>query len=162
MRAAPPPTAGHTFFTYPYRRLFWQSTSLSNHNQAFKNTTTDDLLAPVLQAVVERSGVDPASLGDIVIGNVLQAGSGAVSARWVVGVRRGSWAASHGGFQEGRARARGRALRTYLLTFDSNPPPCSMAQFYAGIPHTVPLATINRQVRTHAFILLGKSPLARV
>ena len=49
--------------------------------QAFKSTTTDDLLAPVLQAVVERSGVDPAALGDIVIGNVLQAGAGAVSAR---------------------------------------------------------------------------------
>ena len=49
--------------------------------QAFKNTTTDDLLAPVLQAVVERSKVNPAALGDIVIGNVLQAGSGAVSAR---------------------------------------------------------------------------------
>lgn len=25
----------------------------------------------------------------------------------------------------------------------------SMAQFYAGIPHTVPLATINRQVSKH-------------
>jgi hypothetical protein len=49
--------------------------------QAFKSTTTDDLLAPVLKAVVERSGVDPKALGDIVIGNVLQAGSGAVSAR---------------------------------------------------------------------------------
>ena len=48
---------------------------------AFKSTTTDDLLAPVLAAVVQQSGVDPATLGDIVIGNVLQAGAGAVSAR---------------------------------------------------------------------------------
>jgi len=48
---------------------------------AFKSTTTDDLLAPVLAAVVKQSGIDTASLGDIVIGNVLQPGAGAVGAR---------------------------------------------------------------------------------
>lgn len=48
---------------------------------AFKSTTTDDLLAPVLEAVVKQSGVDAATLGDIVVGNVLQPGSGAVGAR---------------------------------------------------------------------------------
>lgn len=38
----------------------------------------------MLKAVVATSGVDPKALGDIVVGNVLQAGSGAVSARCVV------------------------------------------------------------------------------
>jgi acetyl-CoA acyltransferase 1 len=50
--------------------------------QSFKNTTTDDLLAAVLKAVLDESGVDPAAIGDIVIGNVLLPGAGAVSARW--------------------------------------------------------------------------------
>lgn len=36
-----------------------------------------------MQAVLERSGVDPKALGDIIVGNVLQAGAGAVSARCV-------------------------------------------------------------------------------
>lgn len=64
-----------------YTPLLTSPDPTSIHKKAFKTTTTDDLLAPVLQAVVERSGVDPAALGDIVIGNVLQAGAGAVSAR---------------------------------------------------------------------------------
>ena len=46
---------------------------------SFANTTPDHLLATVLRAVVERSGIDPASIGDVVVGNVLQPGGGAVS-----------------------------------------------------------------------------------
>lgn len=62
----------------------WYSPAYNySRKQVFKNTTTDDLLAVVLKAVVERSGVDAASVGDIVIGNVLQPGSGAVAARCV-------------------------------------------------------------------------------
>jgi len=38
---------------------------------AFKDTAPDVLLTAVLKGVVERSGVDPAALGDLVIGNVL-------------------------------------------------------------------------------------------
>lgn len=49
--------------------------------QAFKSTTTDDLLGSVLKAVVDQSKIDPASVGDIVVGNVLQPGAGAISAR---------------------------------------------------------------------------------
>lgn len=41
----------------------------------------DELLATVLQAVLGRSGVDPLLVGDIIVGNVLQMGSGAVSSR---------------------------------------------------------------------------------
>ncbi|BFI08276.1 acetyl-CoA C-acetyltransferase [Marchantia polymorpha subsp. ruderalis] len=41
----------------------------------FKDTPADDLLAPVLKAVVERSGVNPAEVGDIVVGTVLAPGS---------------------------------------------------------------------------------------
>ncbi|KAH7433604.1 hypothetical protein KP509_07G077000 [Ceratopteris richardii] len=37
----------------------------------FKDTYADDLLAPVLKAVVERTGLDPAEVGDIVVGTVL-------------------------------------------------------------------------------------------
>ena len=37
----------------------------------------------MLKAVVDKSGIDPAAIGDIVIGNVLQPGSGAVAARCV-------------------------------------------------------------------------------
>ncbi|KAI5058213.1 hypothetical protein GOP47_0026383 [Adiantum capillus-veneris] len=41
----------------------------------FKDTYPDDLLAPVLKAVVERTGVNPAEVGDIVVGTVLAPGS---------------------------------------------------------------------------------------
>ncbi|KAH7290384.1 hypothetical protein KP509_30G046000 [Ceratopteris richardii] len=41
----------------------------------FKDTYADDLLAPVLKAVVERTGLDPAEVGDIVVGTVLAPGS---------------------------------------------------------------------------------------
>ncbi len=68
---------------------------------AFAKTTPDHLLATVLRAVVDRSGIDAASLGDIVVGNVLDPGGGAAMSR--------------------------------------------MAQLMAGIPHTVPLSTVNRQ-----------------
>eukprot|EP00903_Cladosiphon_okamuranus_P010416 g9852.t1 len=68
---------------------------------AFKDTTPDVLLAEVLSAVLARSGVSAADVGEICVGNVLQAGSGALSSR--------------------------------------------VAQIRAGIPHTVPLSTVNRQ-----------------
>jgi acetyl-CoA acyltransferase len=35
---------------------------------SFKDTRPDDMLAPVLKAVVEQSAVDPATIGDVVIG----------------------------------------------------------------------------------------------
>ncbi|KAH7429777.1 hypothetical protein KP509_09G065900 [Ceratopteris richardii] len=41
----------------------------------FKDTYADDLLAPVLKAVVERTGLNPAEVGDIVVGTVLAPGS---------------------------------------------------------------------------------------
>jgi acetyl-CoA acyltransferase 1 len=68
----------------------------------FKDTPADDLLAPVFRAVLERTGVDPAEVGDICVGTVMAPGS---------------W----------------RAME------------CRMAQFYAGIPDTVPIRTVNRQ-----------------
>lgn len=40
-----------------------------------KDTLPDDILAPVLKAVVERTGVDPKDIGDIVIGSVLAPGA---------------------------------------------------------------------------------------
>lgn len=36
-----------------------------------RDTTADDLLAPVLKAVVQQTGVEPEAIGDIVIGSVL-------------------------------------------------------------------------------------------
>mmetsp|Transcript_8811 Transcript_8811/g.20000 ORF Transcript_8811/g.20000 Transcript_8811/m.20000 type:complete len:436 (-) Transcript_8811:157-1464(-) len=41
----------------------------------FKDTMPDDLLATVLSAVTERTGVDKSSVGDIVVGSVLGDGS---------------------------------------------------------------------------------------
>lgn len=41
----------------------------------FKDTLPDDILAPVLRAVMEKSNVNPAEVGDIVVGTVLAPGS---------------------------------------------------------------------------------------
>ncbi|KAL4643787.1 hypothetical protein ACB092_02G117100 [Castanea dentata] len=41
----------------------------------FKDTHADDLLAPVLKAVIEKSNVNPSEVGDIVVGTVLAPGS---------------------------------------------------------------------------------------
>lgn len=41
----------------------------------FKDTYPDDLLAPVLKAVVETTGVKPQEIGDIVVGSVLAPGA---------------------------------------------------------------------------------------
>uniref|UniRef100_A0A803M9V2 acetyl-CoA C-acyltransferase n=1 Tax=Chenopodium quinoa TaxID=63459 RepID=A0A803M9V2_CHEQI len=41
----------------------------------FKDTFPDDLLAPVLKAVIEKTNVNPAEVGDIVVGTVLAPGS---------------------------------------------------------------------------------------
>ncbi|RLN20552.1 hypothetical protein BBJ28_00013625 [Nothophytophthora sp. Chile5] len=47
----------------------------------FKDTTPDVLLGHVLQAVLKQAKVNPALVGDIVVGNVLQPGAGAGMAR---------------------------------------------------------------------------------
>jgi acetyl-CoA acyltransferase 1 len=41
----------------------------------FKDTFPDDLLAPVLKAVIEKTKLDPSEVGDIVVGTVLAPGS---------------------------------------------------------------------------------------
>ncbi|KAE9621178.1 hypothetical protein Lal_00019777 [Lupinus albus] len=68
----------------------------------FKDTHADDLLAPVLKAVIEKTNLNPSEIGDIIVGTVLAPGSQ-------------------------------RATE------------CRMAAFYAGIPETVPIRTVNRQ-----------------
>ncbi|GKF24788.1 3-ketoacyl-CoA thiolase 2, peroxisomal, partial [Tanacetum coccineum] len=40
-----------------------------------KDTYHDDILAPVLKAVIEKTNLNPAEVGDIVVGSVLGAGS---------------------------------------------------------------------------------------
>ncbi|XP_074302572.1 3-ketoacyl-CoA thiolase 2, peroxisomal-like [Silene latifolia] len=42
---------------------------------AFKDTYPDDILAPVLKALIEKTNVNPAEVGDIVVGTVLAPGS---------------------------------------------------------------------------------------
>ncbi|XP_010696158.2 3-ketoacyl-CoA thiolase 2, peroxisomal [Beta vulgaris subsp. vulgaris] len=42
---------------------------------SFKDTYPDDLLAPVLKALIEKTNVNPAEVGDIVVGTVLAPGS---------------------------------------------------------------------------------------
>ncbi|OVA01575.1 Thiolase [Macleaya cordata] len=41
----------------------------------FKDTLPDDLLAPVLKALIEKTNVNPSEVGDIVVGTVLAPGS---------------------------------------------------------------------------------------
>ncbi|KAJ6428332.1 hypothetical protein OIU84_023706 [Salix udensis] len=41
----------------------------------FKDTHADDLLAPVLKALIEKTNLDPREVGDIVVGSVLAPGS---------------------------------------------------------------------------------------
>ncbi|KAJ0035169.1 hypothetical protein Pint_25324 [Pistacia integerrima] len=41
----------------------------------FKDTYPDDLLAPVLKALIEKTNLDPSEVGDIVVGSVLAPGS---------------------------------------------------------------------------------------
>lgn len=47
----------------------------------FKDTPCEDMLAPLFQEVVKRTKVDPKKIGDCQIGNVLQPGAGAMTAR---------------------------------------------------------------------------------
>lgn len=47
----------------------------------FKDTTPDVLLGHVLRAVLHQAKLDPARVGDVVVGNVLQPGAGANMAR---------------------------------------------------------------------------------
>ena len=47
----------------------------------FAKTSPEDLLAPLFKATLERTKINPADIGDIQIGNVLQTGSGMISSR---------------------------------------------------------------------------------
>ncbi|CEM07839.1 unnamed protein product [Vitrella brassicaformis CCMP3155] len=47
----------------------------------FKDMMPEDLLKPLFEEIVQRTGVDPRLIGDISIGNVLQPGGGALSSR---------------------------------------------------------------------------------
>lgn len=46
-----------------------------------KDQAPEDLLAAVLKAIVEKTGLDPKMIQDVVVGNVLQPGAGATTAR---------------------------------------------------------------------------------
>ncbi|XP_067824438.1 3-ketoacyl-CoA thiolase, peroxisomal isoform X2 [Heptranchias perlo] len=48
---------------------------------SFKDTTPDELLSAVMQAVLNDVKLSPRDLGDICVGNVLQPGAGAIMAR---------------------------------------------------------------------------------
>ncbi|EER19982.1 3-ketoacyl-CoA thiolase A, peroxisomal precursor, putative [Perkinsus marinus ATCC 50983] len=48
---------------------------------SFRTTSVEDMMCPVMKAVLERTGVDPRTIGDVQMGNVLQSGSGVVPAR---------------------------------------------------------------------------------
>eukprot|EP00746_Dinoflagellata_sp_MGD_P161775 gnl/MRDRNA2_/MRDRNA2_89047_c0_seq1.p1 gnl/MRDRNA2_/MRDRNA2_89047_c0~~gnl/MRDRNA2_/MRDRNA2_89047_c0_seq1.p1 ORF type:complete len:429 (+),score=111.45 gnl/MRDRNA2_/MRDRNA2_89047_c0_seq1:83-1369(+) len=47
----------------------------------FKDTPGEDMLAPLFKAIIEKTGVDPALVGDTQIGNVLMPGAAAMAAR---------------------------------------------------------------------------------
>lgn len=47
----------------------------------FAKTSPEDLLTPLFKATLERTRINPAHIGDIQIGNVLQTGSGMISSR---------------------------------------------------------------------------------
>lgn len=48
---------------------------------AQKDTAPEAMLAPVLQAVIKQTNLDPKLVQDVCIGNVLQPGSGATTSR---------------------------------------------------------------------------------
>jgi len=47
----------------------------------FKDTPCEDMLAPLFKEIVTRTKIDPKKIGDCQIGNVLQPGAGALTAR---------------------------------------------------------------------------------
>jgi Thiolase, N-terminal domain len=47
----------------------------------FKDTAPSDLLAGILQAIINQSGIDPSLVGDIAVGSVLALGGGATEFR---------------------------------------------------------------------------------
>merc|ERR1712137_533630 len=47
----------------------------------FKDTPTEDMLAPLFREVIRRTNVDPKSVGDVQIGNVGLPGAGALTGR---------------------------------------------------------------------------------
>ena len=49
-----------------------------------KDACPEDLLSHVFKAVIQRSGVDPALVEDVAVGNVLPPGGGAVSPGWTL------------------------------------------------------------------------------
>ena len=61
---------------------------------SFKDTPPDLLCISVLKGLLARSGVSPSEVGDIVFGNVLQPGAGAVMGR-IAQVRVGLSSALH-------------------------------------------------------------------
>lgn len=56
-------------------------TPIAKAGKGFKDTPCEDMLAPLFKAIVERTKVNPALIGDIQIGNVLQPGAGAATSR---------------------------------------------------------------------------------
>lgn len=48
---------------------------------AFKDTSSADILAGLLAGLLKKTGVDPSLIGDVVVGNVLNAGAGATEHR---------------------------------------------------------------------------------
>lgn len=47
----------------------------------FKDTTSAEILAGLLQGLIKKSGIDPSLIGDLVVGNVLNPGAGATEHR---------------------------------------------------------------------------------
>jgi len=57
-------------------------TAIAKANKGgFKDTPCEDLLAPLFKSLLEKTKVDPKSIGDIQIGNVSQPGAGAAGSR---------------------------------------------------------------------------------
>ncbi|KVH90998.1 3-ketoacyl-CoA thiolase 2, peroxisomal [Cynara cardunculus var. scolymus] len=53
----------------------YRSPLCKSRRGGFKDTFPDDILAPVLKALIEKTNLNPAEVGDIVVGSVLGAGS---------------------------------------------------------------------------------------
>ncbi|CAI0393943.1 unnamed protein product [Linum tenue] len=113
----------------------------------FKDTHPDDLLAPVLKAVIDKTNVDPSEVGDIVVGTVLAPGSQrAIECRM---------AAFYAGFPGNFAAI----LHHLLIIFPQNnriflvcAPRMNLHIFcwnyssrFVIPPDTVPIRTVNRQ-----------------
>jgi acetyl-CoA acetyltransferase len=101
-------------------------TAVGSFNGAFANTPAHDLGAAVLEAVVERAGIDKAEVSETILGQVLTAGQGQNPARQAhinagLPVEAAAWGSTRSAARA-CARSRWRPSTSSLAMPPSSPP----------------------------------------